>query len=723
MLRVAVVFLLLACYLIFFSGSSPELHEAKVATPLPPRDGSAGSLARLGVHPGKIEDDKPEKVASRQKRPRTQNQEPLPKSSSHDITQSLGEPHDTDIASLKSALKQVFALAPDEDRADDLLSPFRGTGPVKLRDVGARARAFKSYLRTWEDLHLVLSSKSAHTRENLVQLIRDHHGDLDLHDMPLAQALRAYENYRAFITKLGDLLFPWTAPYFADHMSLHASLYKAGRGIVLSAGTEQVPFLLSSIPYMRQLGCNLPIEVMYLGDEDISEEYREILETLPGVVTRDIKQMVRDAGWELAGWAAKPFAMLLSSFQEVIFIDADAIFFRNPELLFEESQYVETGALFFKDRSLFPESKRKWLKQILPKPISKTAKATRLWSGESGHMQESGVVVIDKWRHFVELLLVTRMNGPDRDGNEDEDIVGMYDMVYGDKETFWLAWELLGNIDYAFHNGSRGSMGTVHYGPIVLETEEDEILSYVELKPLEDVHKPGKSKGVASDPTRKEAKGKSSKSADALSATPATASSTGTASGDVRPTAPTEKGALKKHDVKDSAGSLALAAKKQATFTAKTELVDEDSDDDDDEDEDEDEKKASPPKSKVKAPSRITKRAVLPAKEASTNYTICSPQLLHMDSEGKPLWFNGWLARNKYKDPTQSEAGMFEVYNREPPMASKSDAWQVGINNMVCLTSDRVMTFTAQEKKSLDSVIGIARVRGALAKEDGKKVA
>jgi hypothetical protein len=46
-------------------------------------------------------------------------------------------------------------------------------------------------------------------------------------------------------------------------------------------------------------------------------------------------------------------------------------------------------------------------------------------------MQESGVVVVDKWRHFVALLMVTRMNGPDRDGNKAEGKVGIYDMVYG----------------------------------------------------------------------------------------------------------------------------------------------------------------------------------------------------------------------------------------------------------------------------------------------------
>jgi hypothetical protein len=99
--------------------------------------------------------------------------------------------------------------------------------------------------------------------------------------------------------------------------------------------------------------------------------------------------------------------------------------------LFDDPAYKKTGALFFKDRLIMPEKKKRWLQQILPKPISKQVKQSRFWTGDSGHQQESGVVVVDKWRHFMAMLLVTRMNGPDRDGNKDEGRVGVYDMVYG----------------------------------------------------------------------------------------------------------------------------------------------------------------------------------------------------------------------------------------------------------------------------------------------------
>jgi Mannosyltransferase putative len=324
-------------------------------------------------------------------------------------------------------LKRVISLLPDEINARELLRPVKGTGKEKLREMSLRARAFKTFYEAWERLHLVANEDSIHIRNNVVQYLRTH-----LAQAGLAETIRSYESFRYFLQRLSALLFPWTAPYFADHMTLHAYFYNGGRGIVLFAGDRQAPYLLTSIPSFRRLGCNLPIEVMYLGDNDLGEDFRTLLESLPGVITRDLSQMVNDEGWRLAGWAGKPFAILMSSFREVIFVDADAFFFRNPEILFQDPTYAETGALFFRDRQMFPESKKKWLQLILPKPISKQVRESHFWTGKSGHMQESGVMVIDKWKHFVALLFVTRMNGPDRDGNEAQGKIGVYDMVYGE---------------------------------------------------------------------------------------------------------------------------------------------------------------------------------------------------------------------------------------------------------------------------------------------------
>lgn len=117
----------------------------------------------------------------------------------------------------------------------------------------------------------------------------------------IAQTIRTYDRIRFLVNTFAKRLFPWTMLAHPDHMSLHASFYNGGRGIVFTAGNPQAPELLTVIPSLRKLGCKLPIEIMYLGDEDLDEDMRDRLEKLDGVTTRDLRLMVDDFGWHLAG--------------------------------------------------------------------------------------------------------------------------------------------------------------------------------------------------------------------------------------------------------------------------------------------------------------------------------------------------------------------------------------------------------------------------------------
>ncbi|KAJ5561351.1 hypothetical protein N7535_004181 [Penicillium sp. DV-2018c] len=487
----------------------------------------------------------------------------------------------------RGALDYLFSIIPDEMYLRELLRPVIGTGSEKLRELGLRTRAYKHFFEAWEKLHLVTEDNgNTYVRDDLVPYIR-----AKFSEQAFPEALRKYETYRHFIAKFSALLFPWTSPYFGDHMSLHASSHHGGRGIVFTAGDNHASFLLAVIPSLRALGCELPVEVMYLGDSDLGEDFRAELEALPGVVTRDLSAMVSDEGWRLTGWAGKPFSILFSSFREVIFIDADSLFFVNPEVLFNDEDYVRTGALFFKDRMIMPESKKRWLQQILPKPISKLVRQSRMWTGESGHMQESGVVVVDKWTHFVALLLVSRMNGPDRDGDKNSGIVGTYDMVYGDKETFWIGWELAGDTSYAFHPGAAGTMGVI----------QD--------------------------------------------------------SGNFNPT----------NDLPASNLDRELAA-------------------------------------------TVTKRPRKMAPGHESDLTICSPQLLHLDRDRRPLWFNGWLYKNKYAK-TKPTIGEFDVFMEEPVEVLDPGAWQLEENNMCCLSNAATREFTKEEAEWLGELIKMAKIK------------
>ncbi|KAM3472269.1 hypothetical protein MY5147_005397 [Beauveria neobassiana] len=362
----------------------------------------------------------------------------------------------------EQALRRVEDLLPGEMETRWMLHVIEGTGPEKLREIGLRAREYKKFFEAWEKLHLVEGGpETAFIRSDMVPYIRRYFSRTagKMADAGVKRSINAYGKYKAFMCKFEQLMAGWTAPYFAEHMTLHMNFKYGGRGIVVTAGNAQVPHLKTLVHSLRDVGCTLPIEVMYVDDQDLDVDVQAELAALDGVTTQEIAPMVDDKGWKLAGWAVKAYAILYSSYHEAIFIDADSFFFKDPATLFEDEGYQRTGALFFKDRVLWREWKQDWLKKMLPKPISTKVLASRYWKGESGHMQESGVVVVDKWRHFIAMLIVCRMNGPEREGNYEQGTVGVYDMVYGDKETFWLGWELVGDTDYAFHRGRVAVMG------------------------------------------------------------------------------------------------------------------------------------------------------------------------------------------------------------------------------------------------------------------------
>ncbi|KAJ2991919.1 hypothetical protein NUW58_g2344 [Xylaria curta] len=487
---------------------------------------------------------------------------------------------------LRADLDAIFALQPDEIKMREYLRPINNGGPERMRELGLRTRAYQKYLSAWEELHLVTDKKTGevYIRDDVIQYLRSMEEDKKTTSPALAHSIHNYEAFRSFLVKFARILFPFTSPYFADHMTLHSQFKNAGRGIVLTAGDEQAQYLLTTIYTFRELGCDLPIEVMYLGDEDLGEDHRFELEVsrlllvrssitytdnaaqaLPGVTTRDISEMVDDSGWKLAGWAIKPFAMLMSSFREVIFIDADSFFFRDPASLFDDPGYKKTGALFFRDRTIMPESKRRWLLQILPRPIHQLAKESSWWTGASGHHQESGVVVVDKWKHFVSMLLICRFNGSDRDPKDGK--MGVYEMMHGDKETFWIGFLLAGDTSFAFHKGAVGSIGVVD--------PPNEIETATKFKP-----------------------------------------------------------------------TLSLSERKE-----------------------------------------IEDQLSVGAISMPETYTMCSPQLLHLDVDGTPLWFNGWLLVNKYAERSKRKFAPMMSYLREPKdKAIEDDFWKLTTDNMCCLT-------------------------------------
>jgi alpha 1,3-mannosyltransferase len=240
---------------------------------------------------------------------------------------------------------------------------------------------------------------------------------------------------------------------------LRSTIVKGSRGIVIPAGKRTLRFAAHLIGALREiLPTELPIQVAYAGDEDLPPHDRERLgQRFTDVQFLDIFTAVDDTTLSLAesGWAIKAFAALYAPFEEVILLDADCVFLQVPEKLFVDPSYILTGVLLFHDRLLWqhgmPERHDWWRSQI-HEPSAALNKSL-VWTEDYAEEEDSGVVVVNKSRLDVlmGLLHVAWQNMQD----VREEVT--YKLTYGDKESWWLGFELSGT-SYAFEK---------HYGVMV----------------------------------------------------------------------------------------------------------------------------------------------------------------------------------------------------------------------------------------------------------------
>jgi len=246
-----------------------------------------------------------------------------------------------------------------------------------------------------------------------------------------------------------------------DHaraLDYHAPTHLSGRGIVICAGGPRLftcAWVL--IHQLREvLRCTLPIQVWYAGAAEMDAHMIALLQVLARVEAIDATQV---PGYERIrphpGWALKPFALVNSQFREVLMVDADNLPVVDPEFLFDDPRYVETGAIFWPDLE----------------PVRKTSaiwEVTRVPYREEPSF-ESGQLLVDKSRSRKALMLAMHLN---------ENARFYYTLIHGDKDTFHFAWRMAG-CPYAMPGNVPGRLEAdvypelVHIGPVLLQAGFD----------------------------------------------------------------------------------------------------------------------------------------------------------------------------------------------------------------------------------------------------------
>ena len=219
-----------------------------------------------------------------------------------------------------------------------------------------------------------------------------------------------------------------------------------GKGLVLAftLGRKYFTCAYINIRIIRDIHkCTLPIEVFYASDDPVPPEVIRLVEaSFDNVKFLNIYEANGiPKGLSMNGYRIKVFALLLSSFEEVLLIDSDNMPTEDPSFLFNIAEYKSTGAVFWPDFCMTHSSKMEtWLIFGLPFPAAWPESTISLTftktcdPNEPGEISAGEIVMHKKkaWRGLIMTAFINRNS------------LFATTFIYGDKQTFPFSFNSTG---------------------------------------------------------------------------------------------------------------------------------------------------------------------------------------------------------------------------------------------------------------------------------------
>jgi alpha 1,2-mannosyltransferase len=225
--------------------------------------------------------------------------------------------------------------------------------------------------------------------------------------------------------------------------------YKAGtKGIATTASAESLPVVVISLRMIRQTRSTLPVEV-FVSDVEVSQSdiCSKIISSLGGqcIPLSPILGNETAPEYRENKYFNKLLAMLFSSFEDLLFLDADNLAVVDPSPFFTDAPFTETGMVVWPDY-WSPTASRKFYKVI--------SSNDSILHGTA----ESGQLLISKRTHTRSLLLAAFYNFYGREYYYP--LLTQGGPGSGDKDTFVPAAVVMGE---PYHYVSEGAGGVGHF--------------------------------------------------------------------------------------------------------------------------------------------------------------------------------------------------------------------------------------------------------------------
>ncbi|PKY06609.1 nucleotide-diphospho-sugar transferase [Aspergillus campestris IBT 28561] len=334
--------------------------------------------------------------------------------------------------------------------------------------------------RLWQSLHFLLEQ---HAPDGAQPTLRGSVG------LPRFNAINevARENH---IANADEIRLPLQAAhdgFVQDIRDLNVDrAYVPGTvGIVSSAGGSYLPTFIVSLHLLRQTGSDLPVELFMKDSSEYEPHICEVILPPLGVKCVVLSEILtgQDDAHPIEGFQLKAFAMLFSSFEKFLWLDADCVPIHNPAPILSSEPFISTGLVTWPDFWANTAAPVYFDISRQPAPPSTARQAT-----------EAGVLLLSKTTHFHTLLLAVYYNyyGPDY----------YYPLLSqgapgaGDKDTFLHAATALNSTFYSVSEAVVDLGNVTPWNPSTAVNA-----GYIQADPIQDYNLTSQGKWRTQDPT------------------------------------------------------------------------------------------------------------------------------------------------------------------------------------------------------------------------------
>jgi hypothetical protein len=267
----------------------------------------------------------------------------------------------------------------------------------------------------------------------------------------------------------GDIVLPHPdSPFYQRGERFDRSVLR-DRGVMICMHDGVLAMGLSLIRELRCLGNEELVQVYHCGQDELSvaskdmlfstDNRLELVDVCSDLVDQGV--LTKEKAAKFKSWWIKPLAMYHTDVRHVMLMDVDDIIVKDPAALRELDGYKQTGTTFFYDR-VFANCKQfvngdDNHKKYLPKLFatfdfakfnvtegaapSEHVLESFAYRGKTCHEMDSSLVLMDKTRAGqtvlnIMLWFITKERF-------------RFNYSWGDKETFWLSYELA-HVPYFF---------------------------------------------------------------------------------------------------------------------------------------------------------------------------------------------------------------------------------------------------------------------------------